>query len=139
MPQRGVPAGAVILLGVLILAGAYVGWYRYSGHDDARVAQTTSIVPDRFADKVPPPPNQSPQVTSLLASGPPLTQPLTPAIGAGRADAPEPMRVPVNVAPPAPAPVVPPSAQLRRGVAGEDRPVREGAGSAGQPCCWIIR
>ncbi len=106
VPQRGVPAGAVILLGVLILAGAYVGWYRYTGHDDARVAQTTSAIPDKFADKVPPPPNQSPQVTSLLASGPPLTQPLTPPPAAS--PPPEPIRVPVNVAPPAPAPDVPP-------------------------------
>ncbi len=106
VPQRGVPAGAVILLGVLILAGAYVGWYRYSGHDDARVAQPASTIPEKFADKVPPPQNQSPQVTSLLASGPPLTQPLVPA--AQPAPPPEPVRVPVNVAPPAPVPAVPP-------------------------------
>lgn len=96
MPQRGVPAGAVILLGVLILAGAYVGWYRYSGHDEARVTQTSAI-PDKLADKIPLQQNQSPQVTSLLAAGPP---PVAPA--------PEPVRVPVNVAPPAPAPVAPP-------------------------------
>lgn len=107
VPQRGVPAGAVILLGVLILAGAYVGWYRYTGHDETRLTQTASAVPDRFADKVPPPQNQSPQVSSLLASSPPLTQSLTPP--PAPSPAPEPIRIPVNIAPPAPAPVAPPS------------------------------
>ncbi len=106
VPQRGVPAGAVILLGVLILAGAYVGWYRYTGHDEARVEPVASTIPDRFADKVPQPQLQSPQVSSLLASSPPLAQPLTPPPPAP--PPPEPVRVPVNVAPPAPAPVVPP-------------------------------
>ena len=37
VPQRGVPAGAVVLLGLLIAAGAYVGWYRYTGSEDTRV------------------------------------------------------------------------------------------------------
>lgn len=108
VPQRGVPAGAVILLGVLILAGAYVGWYRYTGHDDGRVAQTASTIPERFADKVPPQQTQSPQITSLLAAGPPISPSLTPP--AAPTPPPEPVRVPVNVAPPAPAPVVPPAA-----------------------------
>ena len=115
VPQRGIPAGAVILLGVIILAGAYVGWFRYSGHDETTMTQTASAIPDKFADKVPPPANQSPQVTSLLAAGPPLSPPMNaaPATTPGQASSPavpEPIRVPVNVAPPAPAPVTPPPA-----------------------------
>lgn len=110
VPQRGVPAGAVILLGVLILAGAYVGWYRYTGHDETKMTQTASAIPDKFADKLPQPQNQSPQVSSLLASAPPLTQPSGTPVAAAPPlpPQPEPIRVPVNVAPPAPAPVVPP-------------------------------
>ncbi|WP_158742554.1 helix-turn-helix domain-containing protein [Acidisphaera sp. L21] len=109
VPQRGVPAGAVILVGVVILAGAYVGWFRYSGHDETRVTQTASAIPEKFADKVPQQQNQSPQVSSLLASGPPLTAPSgAPAPAASAPATPEPIRVPVNVAPPAPAPVAAP-------------------------------
>ena len=107
VPQRGVPAGAVILLGALILACAYVGWYRYSGHDETRATQIASTIPDKFADKVPQQQNQSPQVSSLLAAAPPMGQaPGTPAAPASAP--PEPIRVPVNVAPPAPSPSVTP-------------------------------
>ncbi len=31
MPERGVPAGAVVLLGVVLAIGAYAGWYKMSG------------------------------------------------------------------------------------------------------------
>ena len=31
VPERGVPAGAVVLLGVTLAVGAYAGWYRLSG------------------------------------------------------------------------------------------------------------
>ena len=135
VPQRGIPAGAVILLGFIILAGAYVGWYRYSGHDETAMTQTASAIPDKFADKVPPSPNQSPQVTSLLAAGQPLSPPLTvtPAPAAAPASAmPEPIRVPVNVAPPAPVPVVPPPASsgvVLRAKAGQFVKVQDPNGS----------
>ena len=103
VPQRGMPAGAAILLGVLILAVAYAGWYRYSGHDETRATQAAPPVPERLADKIAPQQNQSPQVTSLLAAGPPLPAAAVPAPAA-----PEPVRVPVNIAPPAPVAVAPP-------------------------------
>lgn len=32
VPERGVPAGAVVLLGVVLAIGAYAGWYKYSGN-----------------------------------------------------------------------------------------------------------
>lgn len=31
MPERGLPAGALILLGLILAGGAYIGWYRLSG------------------------------------------------------------------------------------------------------------
>jgi len=30
-PERGLPAGALILLGLILVGGAYIGWYRLSG------------------------------------------------------------------------------------------------------------
>ena len=48
MPQRGVPAGAVILLGVVLAIGAYAGWYRLSG-EGRLPPETVAPVPERLA------------------------------------------------------------------------------------------
>lgn len=49
-PARGVPAGAVALLGVVLAVGAYAGWYRLSG--EGRLPAETSIqVPMRLASR----------------------------------------------------------------------------------------
>jgi cytoskeleton protein RodZ len=48
MPQRGVPAGAVVLLGVVLAIGAYAGWYRLSG-EGRLPPETVAPVPVRLA------------------------------------------------------------------------------------------
>lgn len=48
VPERGVPAGAVVLLSVVLAVGAYVGWYRLSG-EGALPAETVPPVPERLA------------------------------------------------------------------------------------------
>ena len=105
VPQRGVPAGAVVLLGLLIAAGAYVGWYRYTGSEDARVTQTAGPPPDRLAAMVPAQQVQSPQVASILPSSPPPSVPASPPVAV---PVPVPVPVPVAIAPPAPVPVAVP-------------------------------
>lgn len=100
VPERGVPAGAVILLGVLLAAGAYAGWYRFSG-DTPPASPVVPAVPERLAplaDRAAPPSNPSPQVASILPPGPALAP--APAM-----PVPAP---PVAVAPP-PAPALPPA------------------------------
>jgi cytoskeleton protein RodZ len=47
-PQRGTPAGAVVLLGVVLAIGAYAGWYRLSG-EGRLPAETSTQVPQRLA------------------------------------------------------------------------------------------
>jgi cytoskeleton protein RodZ len=48
MAERGLPAGAMVLLGVLLAIGAYTGWYRLSG--DGRIpAEAVTAVPERLA------------------------------------------------------------------------------------------
>ena len=47
-PERGVPAGAVVLLGVVLAVGAYVGWYRLSG-EGRLPAETSMQIPLRLA------------------------------------------------------------------------------------------
>ncbi|MCQ8240674.1 RodZ domain-containing protein [Rhizosaccharibacter radicis] len=44
VPERGVPAGAIVLLGVLLVAGAYIGWYELTGHQKV-LPQTVPPVP----------------------------------------------------------------------------------------------
>ena len=48
MAERGVPPGAVVLLGVLLAVGAYAGWYRLSG-EGRLPAETSTQVPLRLA------------------------------------------------------------------------------------------
>ena len=70
VPERGVPAGAVVLLGLILAIGAYAAWYKFSPvrHED----QGTSPIPERLAplaEQVAPS-RLSPQVASIL---PPVT------------------------------------------------------------------
>ncbi len=99
VPTRGVPAGAVILLGLVIAGVAYVGWYRYSDAGGPRLAQVTAPPPDRLAALAAPQP--SPQVASIL---PPPSSSAAPAT---LPPAPTPIPVPVAIAPPAPLPSPP--------------------------------
>ncbi len=60
VPERGVPAGAVVLLGAVLAVGAYAGWYRMS--DTRPSEEPVRQVPQRLADLVrqPPAPVQAP-------------------------------------------------------------------------------
>ncbi len=102
VPQRGVPAGALMLLGLVILAGAYAGWYSISEHQRTP-AQTVPPIPDRLLPAAAKP-APSPQVASILpTAAPPALQP--PAMPAQLAQ-PGPARaaaVPAASAPGAPA------------------------------------
>ncbi len=48
VPDRGLPAGALILLGLILAGGAYIGWYRLSG-EGRLPAETVASVPTRLA------------------------------------------------------------------------------------------
>jgi cytoskeleton protein RodZ len=48
VPDRGLPAGAVMLLGLVLAVGAYVGWYRLSG-EGRLPAETVTAIPERLA------------------------------------------------------------------------------------------
>ena len=98
VPERGVPVGAVLLLGALLTAGSYAVWYRYSGEARATI-EPVAPVPERLAPLAEPSrplSNPSPQVASILPPG-------------GTAAIPGPV---ATVAPPVPAaspPVVAPT------------------------------
>jgi len=51
IPERGLPAGALILLGLVLVGAAYIGWYRLSG-EGRLPAETIVPVPTRLAKLV---------------------------------------------------------------------------------------
>jgi cytoskeleton protein RodZ len=111
VPDRGVPAGAVVLMGVLIAVGAYAAWYKFSG-DMPGAAPVVPAVPERLAplaDRAVPPSNPSPQVASILPS--PGSPPVVPAPSTLVVPPPPaPTPVPVTVTPPPQQPPAPPTA-----------------------------
>ncbi len=90
VPDRGVPAGAVILLGAVLALGAYAGWYRWSGSGD------------RTVDAIPPLPARLEQVVQEGSppEPPPLAATSVPPADAARPGAPV---APIAAAPPRPA------------------------------------
>jgi cytoskeleton protein RodZ len=75
VPDRGVPAGAVVLMGALLAVGAYAGWYRMS---DSRPGEPpVRQVPQRLADlvKAPPAPVEVPTPPRIVAEAPPPQPP----------------------------------------------------------------
>ncbi len=89
VPERGLPAGAVILVGAMLAVGAYAGWYQWSGSGD-RTVDAVAPVPARLehAARLEPAPAATP-------SPPPAASP----VNAQAAPAP-----PLATAPPAPPP-----------------------------------
>jgi cytoskeleton protein RodZ len=81
MPERGLPAGALILLGLVLVGSAYIGWYRLSG-EGRLPAETVPPVPARLAALVEAPkpvpvPVAAPETHNLTAVSAP-TPPAPP-------------------------------------------------------------
>ena len=97
VPQRGVPAGAVVLLGIVLAMGAYAGWYRLSG-EGKLPAEISTAVPQHLAplaEQVLQPvhpaaatsPSQAVSTQVLAGVSPPVVAPPVPAISPGSAAA----------------------------------------------------
>jgi cytoskeleton protein RodZ len=69
MPERGLPTGAVVLLGLVLMVGAYAGWYRLSG-EGRLPAEAVSAVPERLAslaEQAVPAPSEAADATPAAA------------------------------------------------------------------------
>ncbi len=81
MPERGLPAGAVVLLGLVLVIGAYVGWYRLSG-EGRLPAETVTAIPEHLAplaaQALPPSPAAAPAVVADAAVTTPQAEPASP-------------------------------------------------------------
>lgn len=127
VPDRGVPAGAVVLIGALLAIGAYIGWYHVSEHGHPQ-ADTVQPVPERLAalseaPTPPPAPAAAPDSTPEpeQATAPEAAEPPLPSVPPSSAAAAVPALVaptpPPQATPPAPppmlaAPPVEPSAHI---------------------------
>ena len=115
VPQRGVPAGALMLLGLLILAGAYSGWYYFSERQRTP-AETVQPIPDHLLPHVAEPSAPSPQIASILpTASPPVHADVlpTPSPAKPTAAAPAPSPAPSSsTLPSLPSLPVAPPAQL---------------------------
>jgi cytoskeleton protein RodZ len=109
VPERGVPAGAVVLLGVVLAMGAYAGWYRLSG-EGRLPAETSTQIPVRLAPLAEQavPANVPPQAPTVEAA--PTPAPTETAVAQQAEAPPVPSVSPSSAAAapvPPPQPVVP--------------------------------
>ncbi len=119
-PERGVPTGALVLIGLLIAAAGYGAWYKLSDHEQTPTHTVPpvpdSLLPARRAAPV------SPQVASVLPPPGSAVPTLPPRSVAAPAPAPAPVPTQAGSAAPAtsaplPVPVPTPSAVLPSGPA----------------------
>jgi cytoskeleton protein RodZ len=92
VPERGIPTGAVVLLGSILCIGAYIGWYKASG--DKPGTEPVRAVPERLAELAPQPsvptPRPAPAAETAPLPGAPLTAAAPSAVAAAPAIAPPP-------------------------------------------------
>lgn len=123
VPDRGVPAGAVVLLGVLLALGAYIGWYRLSG-EGRLPAETTTQIPAHLAPLAQQavPPSATPAAQVAAPASPPADKPtqlLADDTSTQPAEAPPVPSISPSSA--AAAPVNPPPAQPAAPATGPDQ------------------
>jgi len=111
VPERGIPAGALIVFGLILAAGLYGGWYYLSGTGQ-RVADLVPALPERLARIELPPPTSAPPAPPASAP-PPLTGAASQApVQAATTSGATTRAVPAPASPqaaPAPAPTPPPA------------------------------
>lgn len=105
VPSRGMPAGALVLVGAVIAIGGYVAWYHYSGRS-AVSTQTVDALPTHLEPLAPPP---APKVASVTRPPAAVPAPAAPAVVAALPKEPDvsPSSAAAAVPPPLPAAAVP--------------------------------
>lgn len=71
VPTRGVPAGALVLVGAVIAIGGYAAWYHYSGRS-VPSADTVEALPTHLEPLAPPP---VPRVAAVVPTPAPAPKP----------------------------------------------------------------
>ena len=74
VPERGVPAGAALLIGVVLIGVAYTGWYMAGGHESLPV-QSVPPLPASLAPYVAEPPHAVAAAPEARSVPPPASPP----------------------------------------------------------------
>ncbi|AZV38073.1 helix-turn-helix domain-containing protein [Komagataeibacter xylinus] len=116
LPDRGLPTGVLLLCGLVILVGAYAGWYKLTGSQGIHDLPAKLTLPGLSSGTT-----ASPQVASVLppTDERPAPQPLPPQERDALTGVPDTLP-PAAVLPPMPAPAAPPQPLEKMG---EDRNV----------------
>lgn len=105
VPDRGVPAGAIVLVGALLAVGGYAAWYQWSGSSERSVDAVSALPPqlEEAAKDAGPLPLPSPAIPPAArpggATGPAITSPAPPSGMTAGTTAPPPAITPVPLAP----------------------------------------
>ena len=116
VPERGMPAGAVILVGLILAAGVYAGWYRLSG-EGRLPAEAVTAIPEKLATLaeqalppwVPPPAGHAVAPVLVAVEAPPLVPMLSPSSAAAALVTPDQVLAAPTIAPLAVPLAVPPN------------------------------
>ncbi|HZH47975.1 MAG TPA: RodZ domain-containing protein [Roseococcus sp.] len=103
VPERGFPAGVVVLLGTVIAIGSYVGWYSFSG-GSGRVVDAVPQLPPRL---------EATARDGEALRAPPVQGQAAPSLPALPVPTPVPVQLPAPPVAAAPAPTPPPADQSR--------------------------
>jgi cytoskeleton protein RodZ len=86
VPERGVPAGALVMVGAVLMIGAYIGWYRVSG-DGRSGLEPVKAVPARLAPLAEAPRPAPPPAPAAAAETPPPAVMASPSVSPSSAAA----------------------------------------------------
>jgi cytoskeleton protein RodZ len=126
VPQRGVPAGALVLVGAVVAIGGYVAWYHYSGRS-IRTADDVTPVPTHLEPLAPPPTPKVAMVVPPLVTAPkpaPAPAPVTTNLPSDADVSPSSAAAAVPM-PPAAPPVAAASAHLAASAGGANTTLAE--------------
>lgn len=95
--DRGLPVGVLVGAGLVVVVAAYVGWYRFTEHDNPAQRQVPAVA--ELMRGAATPAMTSPQVASVMPGRAPTPEPQAPVTASSISATPAPAAVPTQNAP----------------------------------------
>ncbi|MFT8979052.1 RodZ domain-containing protein [Gluconobacter oxydans] len=107
--DRGLPVGVLVGAGLVVVVAAYVGWYRFTEHDNPAQRQVPAVA--ELMPGAATPAMTSPQVASVMPGRAPTPEPQAPVTASSVPATPAPAAAPTQNAPAPDVPAAPSVAQ----------------------------
>ncbi|KXV17165.1 helix-turn-helix domain-containing protein [Gluconobacter oxydans] len=107
--DRGLPVGVLVGAGLVVVVAAYVGWYRFTEHDNPAQRQVPAVA--ELMPGAATPAMTSPQVASVMPGRAPTPEPQAPVAASSVPATPAPAAAPTQNAPAPDVPAAPSVAQ----------------------------